>query len=159
LILIYTGSVNMAATETPSVLEKKMGTMAWENSVAQHAPSTSNPMHNDASAISSGLDHYKENCVVCHSAPGMDYSEIGKGMNPKPTRLDSRGTQHMTDGQLFWVIKTGIRMTGMPAFGPTHEDDEIWKIVSFIRHLPNLTPEEKAVLKKTNEEEEEHHHS
>jgi mono/diheme cytochrome c family protein len=54
--------------------------------------------------------------------------------------------QKRTDGELFWVVQNGIRMTGMPAFGPTHKDEEIWKIVAFLRHLPALTPEEEKAL-------------
>ena len=54
--------------------------------------------------------------------------------------------QKRTDGELFWIVQNGIRMTGMPAFGPTHKDEEIWKIVAFLRHLPALTPEEEKAL-------------
>jgi mono/diheme cytochrome c family protein len=63
----------------------------------------------------------------------------------------------MGDGELFWTIRQGVRMTGMPAFAPTHSDEEIWKIVTFIRHLPHLTPEEKEKLRSVTEEEAHHH--
>jgi hypothetical protein len=63
----------------------------------------------------------------------------------------------MRDGELFWVVSNGIRMTGMPAFAPTHKEDEIWKIVAFVRHLPEITKEEQQALKASREEETGHH--
>jgi mono/diheme cytochrome c family protein len=71
---------------------------------------------------------------------------LAKGLNPSAPELQSSDTQAMSDGELFWTVKHGIRMTGMPAFAPTHTDAQIWKIVAFVRHLPNLTPEETAEL-------------
>jgi hypothetical protein len=63
----------------------------------------------------------------------------------------------MRDGELYWVVANGIRMTGMPAFSPTHKPDEIWKMVAFVRHMPEITKEEQQVLKAGREEEESHH--
>jgi mono/diheme cytochrome c family protein len=154
-LALYTGMLSMGASEKPSELEKKIGTMAWETSAEKLGPKTANPFGNKAEALKAGFDHYKENCFVCHAAPGVKSSEIAQGMNPAPPILDD--VEDLTDGQLYWVVKNGIRMTGMPAFGPTHDDDEIWKIVTFIRHIPKLTPEEKASLTQASENEEHHH--
>ena len=63
----------------------------------------------------------------------------------------------MRDGELFWVVSNGIRMTGMPAFSPTHKQEEIWKIVAFVRHLPEITKEEQQILRAGHEEEAGHH--
>jgi mono/diheme cytochrome c family protein len=65
--------------------------------------------------------------------------------------------QARTDGQLYWLVDEGIRMSGMPAFGPTHGENELWQIVAFLRHLPEITEEEKAQLKGQKEEAEHHH--
>jgi mono/diheme cytochrome c family protein len=54
--------------------------------------------------------------------------------------------QHRSDGELFWIVQNGIRMSGMPAFGATHKERQIWEIVAFLRHLPSLTPEEEKAL-------------
>ncbi len=94
-----------------------------------------------------GLAHYKGMCVGCHGAPGVDPSEAGEGLNPPASDLTLGRVQKRTDGELFWLIQNGVRMTGMPAFGPTHKDEEIWKIVAFLRHLPALTPEEEKILR------------
>lgn len=158
MLAIYTGSINMAASQEPNQLEKVLGTMAWENCMRTHASDAKNPYANDATALQVGLAHYQENCMVCHAAPGMESSEIAKGMNPPPPILDD--IDDMTDGHLFWLIKNGIRMTGMPAFGPTHSDEEIWKTIAFVRHLTKLTPQERETLQSSAAEEEaEHHHA
>lgn len=155
LALVWTGSLNMCASLEPSAVEKKVGTMAWENSMHKNAPTSKNPYADNADALKIGLAHYQENCFVCHAAPGVESSEIAKGMNPPPPMLDD--VEDMTDGELFYLVKNGIRMTGMPAFGSTHTDEEIWKMVAFVRHLTKLTPEEQEMLRPSIEEEEHHH--
>jgi mono/diheme cytochrome c family protein len=85
-------------------------------------------------------------CVSCHGAPGVDASPVGEGLNPPAPDLTLARIQERSDGELFWLVQNGIRMTGMPAFGPTHRDEEIWEIVAFLRHLPELTPEEEKAL-------------
>ena len=77
-------------------------------------------------------------CVSCHGAPGVDASEAGDGLNPPAPDLTLPRVQKRTDGELFWLVQNGIRMTGMPAFGTTHKDEEIWKIVAFVRRLPSF---------------------
>ena len=69
----------------------------------------------------------------------------------------SLAPQGLRDGEIFWVVSNGIRMTGMPAFSPTHKEDEIWKIVAFVRHLPEITKEEQQLLKAGTEEAAHHH--
>ena len=94
-----------------------------------------------------GLDHYRENCVVCHGAPGVDAGEIGEGLNPPAPDLTLPRIQARTDGELFWIVGNGIRTTGMPAFSPTHKPEQIWKIVAFVRHLPELSDAELESLR------------
>jgi|SRR5450759_4554124 mono/diheme cytochrome c family protein len=155
-----TGIVNVAATQHGvfnDQVDKALGEFA-DHSISRHASKSTNPFAHDPSSISNGLDHYKENCVGCHAAKGVDTSEIAKGLNPAPPMLDMVDTQKLSDGELFWVVSNGIRSTGMPAFSPTHQPDEIWKIVAFVRHLPQLTDAEIAQLKPLREAEEHHHH-
>jgi len=103
-------------------------------------------------------------CFGCHGAPGHELSEIAQGLNPKPPKLDAEDVQAGSDAELYWVVKNGLRMTGMPAFGPTHEDKELWSIVAFLRRLPKLKPQEydamvEAAGLQKGEEEHEHHHA
>ena len=159
MAIIYSGFVNMAATTKPSEMEEKIGEELFERSMEKRASNKKNPYSkNDPAALASGMEHYQENCLICHGAPGVEPSEIGKGLNPPSPALDIDDTQEMSDGQLYWTIENGIRMTGMPAFGPTHSEDEIWTIVTFVRHLPQLTNEEKTALATALKEEKGHHH-
>jgi len=154
LFVLAMGWFNVAARAKPGLIERSLAPWAVDRSMSRRAPKTANPVAGAADALSTGLDHYHENCVMCHGAPGIEGSEVSKGLNPKAPHLDDTD---LSDGELFWTIKNGVRMTGMPAFGPTHTDDEIWKIVAFVRHLSKLTPSERQALQPSPEEEEHHH--
>jgi mono/diheme cytochrome c family protein len=143
---ILTGVCDMSAVKPPGGLEKAIGHAALNHSVSRRAPKTANPF-SGPDVVRAGLAHYRENCVFCHGAPGVDASEAGDGLNPPAPDLTLGGVQARTDGELFWIVQQGVRMTGMPAFGPTHKDPEIWKIVAFLRHLPQISKDEQAALK------------
>ena len=89
-------------------------------------------------------------------APGVAGAELSKGLNPPAPSLGEEEND-TPDGELFWVIKHGIGMMLMPAFGPTHTDEEIWKLVAFIRHLPDLTAQVNGTLGAATGEESHHH--
>lgn len=144
---VWAGLFNTAATAPPSTLERRIAGFALDRSVQRRAPKDASPLKPDPDVLRGGLAHYKAMCVSCHGAPGVDASEAGEGLNPAAPDLSSGKVQKRTDGELFWLVQSGIRMTGMPAFGPTHKDEEIWKIVAFVRRLPALSPEELRQLK------------
>lgn len=146
LCVLASGAPDMGATTKPGLVERTLAPWAVDASRGARAPHESDPYTN-AAAISTGLDHYRENCVMCHGAPNVEAGELAKGLNPAAPELQSHDTQGMSDGELFWTIKHGVRMTGMPAFEPTHTDEQIWKIVAFVRHLPKLSPDEAAALR------------
>jgi mono/diheme cytochrome c family protein len=102
------------------------------------------PNLEDPKRIRTGLVHYHEMCTTCHGAPGVNISEIGQGLNPDPPELSDTGRDEPEE--TFWVVKNGIKMTGMPAFGLTHTDDEIWDIVAFLRRMGKLSPQEYQAL-------------
>ncbi len=155
-LVLGSGSWNVAASRAPSRLESRLAIYAATRSIQKHAPLRTNPL-SGADALRGGLAHFKENCVMCHGAPGVPEDELGMGLNPPAPDLTLPQIQKMTDGQLFWVIQNGIRMTGMPAFGPTHNEREIWMMVTFVRHLPEITADEQQALKAGRGEEEGHH--
>ncbi len=156
ILVLATGAVNMGADVKPGLVERTLAPWGRDRSVAKRAPTEKDPYLGNPAAIAVGFDHYRENCVMCHGAPGVAGAELSKGINPPAPSL-GKGENDTPDGQLFWVIKHGIRMTAMPAFGPTHTDEEIWKIVAFIRHLPDLTKEERDSLQAATGEEPHHH--
>jgi len=157
VIVFATGSYNVSALSSPSKFEKSVATFTLDRSVAKRAPSTHNPFGATPETLRSGRAHYRENCVTCHGAPGVEESEAGMGLNPPAPDLTLPAIQRMSDGELFWVISNGIRMTGMPAFSLTHKPDEIWKIVAFVRHLPELNDAEQKELKAASEAGGDHH--
>jgi mono/diheme cytochrome c family protein len=93
----------------------------------------------DPKLIDAGQIQVAALCVVCHGAPGVPKSEIGKGLNPEAPSLSTNGKERSPE-RLFWVIKNGIRMTGMPAFGPSQSDAQIWSMVAYLKQLPNVDP-------------------
>ena len=144
---VWAGLFNTSAMVPPGALERKVAGIALDRSVHRRAPRAESPLKPDPDVLRAGLAHYKAMCVSCHGAPGVDASEAGEGLNPPAPDLSAGKVQKRTDGELFWLVQSGIRMTGMPAFGPTHKDEEIWKIVAFVRRLPALSPEEQRELK------------
>jgi mono/diheme cytochrome c family protein len=97
------------------------------------------PKLDDPQLILKGAGQYAAMCTDCHLAPGMDDSEIRPGLYPQPPNL----AQMRFDPQdEFWVIKHGLKMSAMPAWGLSHDDETIWSMVAFLQKLPNLTPAE-----------------
>lgn len=151
-----TGRFNVAATATPDVIDR-LAPRVLEKAVERGARDVANPIARDPGAVARGLLHYRENCLPCHGAPGIDPAEFQEGMNPTPPGIDAAVLQQSSDAELFWVVKNGIRMTGMPAFGVNHSEEEIRDIVAFVRHAPKLTEEERRALTAPAVGEEHHH--
>lgn len=148
LIFIYSGLYNMSATVHHTQLTLWMINTLKDNSI-KHYINDSNlkpPDLSDTSLVKMGFVHYREMCVSCHGAPGVDQSDIiVKGLYPRPPKL-VRTAKEFTPQQLFWITKNGFKMTGMPAFGPTHSDNMIWAMVAFTEKLPTLTKEQYQFL-------------
>jgi len=112
-----------------------------ENSVDRRTTGINVPRLNDRERVSRGGESYGQMCESCHGAPGKKPSEMARGMRPKPPRLyQAEGERSWA--RVFWITKHGIRMTGMPAWGLSHSDEQIWDIVAFIKRLPTLSAEE-----------------
>jgi mono/diheme cytochrome c family protein len=140
---VYSGVYDVAATAPDS------GLVAWALEATQHASIERRseeievPPLDRPEQLSEGLIHYHEMCVTCHGAPGVPASEVGKGLNPFPPELVEEAGEE-EPGELYWIVKNGVKMTGMPAFGPTHSDEQLWAIVAFMRRMPEMSPEEYA---------------
>ncbi|MBD3331418.1 cytochrome c [candidate division GN15 bacterium] len=139
-IYLYAGWYNIAATEPHlDVTENAIRTFV-RASVQNHAGQVASPP-SEMAALSdtlAGFAAYDEMCVDCHGAPGIGRSEFGQGLYPLGPSLTERDTI-WTDRELFWIVKHGLKMTGMPAFGPTHSDEQIWELVVFTKHLSEMS--------------------
>lgn len=155
LVIIISGAWNVGATAGPGTAEAVLAGFTVDRSVAMRAPTGDNPVAGQPQAVVDGLHHYREMCIGCHGGPGIKPDEFALGLNPAAPDLDDE-VSDLTDGQLFWIVKHGIRMTGMPAFAPTHSDDDIWKIVAAVRSLDHLSADQLAILKQSEAEEHEH---
>jgi mono/diheme cytochrome c family protein len=100
----------------------------------------------DANRISRGAGQYAEMCSGCHLAPGMKRTEVSRGLYPRAPEL--RHGSDLTPAEQFWIVKHGVKMTGMPAWGITHNDELLWDVVAFVRKLPELTAEQYEALVK-----------
>jgi mono/diheme cytochrome c family protein len=110
-----------------------------------------------AAMIAEGAEHYSAMCTGCHLAPGMDDTEIRPGLYPQPPKLADVGSREPRE--TFWVIKHGIKMSGMPAWGTTHDDAAIWNMVAFVRKLPDISAEQyRAMTRDAAGDDEEHEH-
>jgi mono/diheme cytochrome c family protein len=142
----YSGVFSAAADDPHWPFTARLMETTRDRSVAVHARDVpAAPALDDASLIAMGAEHYSEMCTDCHLAPGKPETEIRAGLYPKPPELAKPGPQR-TPEQAFWIIKHGLKMTGMPAWGATHDDRSIWAMVAFVQKLPELSPTEYEAL-------------
>jgi mono/diheme cytochrome c family protein len=139
--VIYGGLYNIAADAPHTQPVYWVLETARDRSIAVRArdiavpPDLGNPRR-----IAAGGAEYMEMCAQCHLAPGMKMTDVSQGLYPRAP--DYRKFDEISAAEQFWVVKHGIKMTGMPAWGATHDDKLLWDMVAFLQKVPNLTPEE-----------------
>lgn len=143
LAFVYSGFYDVAASREHSALTEWTLETISERSIERRAGELPAALPTDPGALLHGLEHYRAMCQVCHAAPGIDRSEIGAGLHPRPPRLE-RAAAEWSDAELFWIVKHGITATGMPAFGATHDDAELLQIVALLRRFSEMTPAQYA---------------
>jgi mono/diheme cytochrome c family protein len=150
-VFVWWGGYNVAATVPHWKVTHWFLEEMRERSISAHSRGIIVPSLNNPKLVEAGFKDYHEMCRLCHGAPGYSRTEIAKGLYPPPPDLTKEEfAKGANSAELYWVIKNGIKMTGMPAFGPTHSEDQLLGIVAFVRRLPNLKPEEyKALIRKT----------
>jgi mono/diheme cytochrome c family protein len=140
-VFFFGGFYSVAARDADPALVDRILVQVRQASIARHA---NDPAPTEgAGAVEEGARAFaNRGCVNCHGAPGADWAKWSEGMRPDPPDLKEVSGER-TPGELFWVIKNGIKMTGMPSFGTTGvSDDEIWKIAAFVKKWPSVTPED-----------------
>ena len=133
-----------SAREEPTAIEKFAASAARSVAMPSSVKSKQNPALNTAEVLSDARAHWADHCATCHANNGSGDTEMGRNMYPRAPDMRQAETQNLTDGELFFIIENGIRLTGMPAWGDgTGKSEEAsWKLVRFIRHLPQVSEEE-----------------
>lgn len=142
-----------SAREEPTAIETFVARRVRSLAVPRIAKEMQNPVAASEEVLPEAMAHFADHCAFCHANDGSGDTSIGKGLYPKPPDMRQPDTQNLTDGELFYIIHNGIRLTGMPAFGGETTgapDLDSWKLVLFIRHLPNITAEELEKMKRMN---------
>jgi mono/diheme cytochrome c family protein len=143
--VIYTGAYDVAATAPYWPVTHWVMETARIRSIKAHAAGIQVPQNFDAPGnIPMGVEHFAAHCAVCHGAPGVPRGDIAHGLYPPPPDL-AKTVKLYSDGELFWIVKNGIKMTGMPAWSD-HSDAELWATVAFIKKLPDLSEQDYAKL-------------
>ncbi|QNK02052.1 c-type cytochrome [Dyella telluris] len=133
---VVSGSYDIGADKPHWALtERVIGTLR-DRSIERHADGISVPDLDDPQRIQRGAEHYAEMCTSCHLAPGLSQTELRKGLYPQPPDLSKHGVHDPAEA--FWVIKHGVKLTAMPAWGRSHDDAAIWDMVAFVRKLPAM---------------------
>ena len=155
-LFVLLGVFDVAADVPHSDIVRTALELVRERSIAARAKDIRVPALDDRKSIEDGARHYAEMCVGCHLSPDRRASELRDGLYPKPPDLTAR--IQVAPAEEFWVIKHGIKMSAMPAWGATHDDKAIWAIVAFLQTLPELSPERYQALTATGTEAHHHHH-
>ena len=139
-LVSHFGLYPIGADNPPSGLERRLAGRALNVYADRHKPAGDNPAAPTPVNLTDGAKEYEEHCAVCHGGAKAKISPIGEKFNPPAPQLINK-IPHDPDAWLFWVTKHGVRMTGMPAWDGVLSDDEMWKIVAFIKHSDKLPAE------------------
>ena len=153
-IYIYSGADDISQLTPHNNLTKSIIGITTHSSINKRLKEIVVPGNiTDTAMIVMGFKHYNEMCLNCHSAPGQQPNEMAEGLYPKPPKLHEYSKEDDAR-EFFWIIKYGIKMTSMPAFKPTHDDEKIWAITAFVtQKLGKMSPAEYSEwLKKYAEE-------
>src|SRR6202041_118660 len=137
--------------DKPSVIEASLATSMRELAIPSRYKALKNPVEVTQGNFQEAMAHWADHCAVCHANNGSGDTMFGKTLYPRPPDMRQEDTQQMSDGELYYTIKNGVRLSGMPAFGTYGDDDQdSWKLVAFIRHLPSLSENEGMEMEKLN---------
>jgi mono/diheme cytochrome c family protein len=142
LIYLWSGFYNIAATKPHWNITLSLIETLRDRSIAVHSKEVPVPDLDDPKFRDAGFSHYHEMCRFCHGAPGYQPEEFAIGLYPVPPDMISGNIQKArSDAEIYWIVKYGIKMTGMPAFGPTHEEDELWGLTVLVKEIPRMAPD------------------
>lgn len=140
-----------SARSQPSALETLAASFARDMARPRDTETLQNPVPASAEVLADAKAHWADHCASCHANDGSGQIPMGQQMYPPAPDMRSNATQKKSDGELFYIIENGVRLSGMPAWGGSaHSRQDSWKLVRFIRRLPSLTPEEIRAMEALN---------
>jgi len=146
LAYMYSGAFNAAASAPHGAVDRWVLQTTMQRSVRTRADERAAPERFTAEQVAAGFREFDSECAMCHGAPGVERQAWAQGMQPAPPNL-AQSAERWSRAELFWIIKNGVKMTGMPAMGSHHSDEDIWSIVAFIETLPEMSPGEYAQMR------------
>ena len=148
--LLLSGGIS--ARQAPGTAETELATKLRSMAIPREARDLKSPVPASDDAVREGMEHFADHCAVCHGNDGSGNTRMGQNMNPRVPDMRKAPTQDLTDGELYYIIDNGVRMTGMPGWGgdPEHGPEANWNLIQFIRHLPKLTPAEEERMRTLN---------
>ena len=150
-VFVFGQSRGFSAREQPSAAERWITGWMRAAALPSAAKTQANPVPDTPEVLADARAHWADHCATCHANDGSGDTQMGKNLYPPAPDMRQSATQQKTDGELFFIIQNGVRLTGMPAWsGSAHDEEDSWKLVRFIRHLPQLTFEEKKAMEKLN---------
>jgi len=138
---VFAHTWSIGANNSPGAIERMVASHT-KSFFVKRAASAGLPQESASSpdSISNGHTIYGGSCAGCHGYDGRTPTTLGRSMSPRAPSLAGEGAQSWSDGELFVIVRDGLRMTGMPAFGSVHQSDEIWDVVHYVRSIPNSAP-------------------
>ena len=141
LLVAWSGVYSVAASRGHWAIVERFLAFGMRNSVETHAMLVKVPPLDSPDLVRLGAGHFHDGCAYCHGAPGMPVNPVASQMLPPPPPL-SEAVERWATRELFWIVKHGIKYTGMPAWVAQQRDDEVWAVIAFLRRLPHLTPKQ-----------------
>ena len=148
VVLLLRGGISARAD--PSAAEEAVARRLRSLLIPAVARDARNPLALEPRILAAGRAHFADHCASCHANDGSGRTNLGRNLYPRAPDMRGPITQALTDGELFYIIENGVRLTGMPGWGGAGKPEESWKLVHFIRHLPKSTPEEQAEMEQLN---------
>jgi mono/diheme cytochrome c family protein len=148
IAFVYSGFYDVGADKPHWPITHRILETVRHRSIKAHAAGITAPANlGDQDRITAGAVHFATHCAICHSAPGVKAGDLAQGMYPKPPEL-THVSRKWAPGELFWILKHGIKMSAMPSWAD-HADDQLWNSVAFLEKLPDMTPDDYKKLLET----------
>ena len=142
-LIAWSGVYNIAATKPHWDITLSFIRMLRDRSIEVRSDDIRAPNLDDPKFEKAAFSHYHGMCRLCHGAPEYEAEEFAKGLYPAPPSMTSGRIQDTrNEDEIYWIVKHGIKMTGMPAFGPTHSEEELWGLTAIAKKMPRMTAEQ-----------------